>query len=128
MGVMVGELQCIVIDCPVPRELVEFYRGLLGGQVNRRDGRWLLDDGWSTLHTEGGTILCFQRVTGYQPPAWPDPHRPQQFHIDLAVGDLDKAETEVLELGARLLDSGDGKRSWRVYADPAGHPFCLVRH
>jgi Glyoxalase-like domain len=33
-----------------------------------------------------------------------------------------------LKLGATLLDAGDAKRSWRVFADPAGHPFCLVRH
>ncbi|MFE1879653.1 VOC family protein [Streptomyces diastatochromogenes] len=41
---------------------------------------------------------------------------------------LDRAQEQVLALGARMLDDGSGGRSWRVYADPAGHPFCLVRH
>jgi hypothetical protein len=72
-------------------------------------------------------VLAFQRVEDYRPPQWPDPARPQQFHLDLGVMDLDQSEEEVLGLGARLLDVGDGKRSWRIYADPAGHPFCLVR-
>jgi hypothetical protein len=43
------------------------------------------------------------------------------------VRDLDAAHEAVLAAGATVLDAGDGKRSWRVYADPAGHPFCVVR-
>ena len=71
-------------------------------------------------------VLCFQRVDGYQPPAWPDSARPQQFHLDIGVADLDTAERDVLARGATLLDRGPAKQIWRVYADPAGHPFCLV--
>ncbi|MCW8219266.1 VOC family protein, partial [Streptomyces griseolus] len=52
---------------------------------------------------------------------------PQQFHLDLGVADLERAQEDVLRQGATVLDEGDGKRSWRVFADPAGHPFCLVR-
>lgn len=52
---------------------------------------------------------------------------PQQFHLGLGVNDLDQTQAEVLKQGATLLDGGDGKRSWRIFADPAGHPFCLVR-
>jgi hypothetical protein len=57
----------------------------------------------------------------------PDPARPQQFHLDLGVGNLDKAQQEVLDLGAALLDVGDGRQSWRIFADSAGYPFCLIR-
>ncbi|MDX2560136.1 VOC family protein [Streptomyces sp. TX20-6-3] len=125
---MIAELQCLVIDCPAPAELAEFYRAVLGGEVDRPDRRWALGDAWSTLHTPGGLVLCFQGVTDHRPPTWPDPKRPQQFHLDFGVADLDAAHDRVVALGARLLDGGDGKRSWRVYADLAGHPFCLVRH
>lgn len=53
-----------------------------------------------------------------------DPEHPQQAHLDIDVPDLDAAEPAVLALGAvRLHDAG----GWRIYADPAGHPFCLVR-
>ncbi|MEU2548689.1 VOC family protein [Streptomyces roseolus] len=124
---MIGKLQCVVLDCADVMELARFYASLLGGEVNRPDPRWSLDDDWATLHGDGGIVLVFQRVAEYRPPRWPDPARPQQFHLDLGVADLDRAGAEVLALGATLLDGGDGRRSWRVYADPAGHPFCLVR-
>jgi hypothetical protein len=124
---MIANLQCLVLDCADVFELSGFYQSLLGGVVNQPDRRWSLSDGWATLHTGSGFVLAFQRVGDYRPPQWPDPARPQQFHLDLGVTDLDQSEEEVLGLGARLLDVGDGKRSWRIYADPAGHPFCLVR-
>ncbi|MFE5796354.1 VOC family protein [Streptomyces sp. NPDC056503] len=124
---MIGKLQCVVLDCPDVAELARFYQSLIGGEVDRPDPRWSLDDGWSTLHGDGGLVLAFQRVSEHRPPRWPDPAHPQQFHLDLGVADLDRAQAEVLALGATVLDDGDGKRSWRVYADPAGHPFCLVR-
>lgn len=124
---MIANLQCVVLDCSDTLELARFYQSLLGGTVNQPDPRWSLDDGWSTVHTGSGLVLAFQRVEDHRPPQWPEPARPQQFHLDLGVQDLDQAQEHVLGLGATLLDAGDGKRSWRVYADPAGHPFCLVR-
>lgn len=66
--------------------------------------------------------FAFQLAPNHVPPQWPDPARPQQFHIDVMVDDLDAAEPLVLELGARRVKSGD-----HVYADPAGHPFCLIK-
>ncbi|MFD3332795.1 VOC family protein [Streptomyces sp. NPDC058700] len=123
---MIAELQCVVLDCPAPRELAEFYASVLGGEVDRPDRRWSLDAAWSTLHTPGGLVLCFQGVPDHRPPTWPDPERPQQFHLDFGVPDLDAAQDHVLARGATVLDEGDGRRGWRVYADPAGHPFCLV--
>ncbi|MFH8239126.1 VOC family protein [Streptomyces sp. NPDC018321] len=125
---MIADLQCVVLDCPDPAELAEFYQSLLGGAVDQQDGRWALDVGWSTLHTPSGVVLAFQWAADYQPPLWPDPSRPQQFHLDFGVTDLDDAEEQVLALGATVLDAGSGGRGWRIYADPAGHPFCLVRH
>lgn len=124
---MIGTLQCVVLDCPSPTKLAEFYRALLGGTVNKPDRRWSLDGGWTTLHLDSGAVLAFQRAADYQPPDWPDPRRPQQLHLDVDVQDLDAAEHAALALGAVVLDSGDGRRRFRVYADPAGHPFCLVQ-
>ncbi|MFI0983758.1 VOC family protein [Streptomyces exfoliatus] len=125
---MIADLQCVVLDCPAPRVLAEFYRAVLGGEVDRPDRRWSIDEAWSTLHAPGGLVLCFQGVPDHRPPTWPGSERPQQFHLDFGVADLDAAEEQVLARGATLLDGGAGTRSWRVYADPAGHPFCLVRH
>jgi hypothetical protein len=67
----------------------------------------------------------FQEVSGYNPPRWPDPAYPQQAHLDLLVDDLDASEATALELGASRLPAGGDR--FRVLADPAGHPFCLVR-
>ncbi|WP_033322822.1 VOC family protein [Streptomyces yerevanensis] len=125
---MIADLQCVVLDCSEPTKLAEFYWALLGGAVNQRDRRWALGDDWATLHTPSGLVLAFQRVADCRPPLWPDPARPQQFHLDFGVADLDRAQQQVLASGARVLDDGSAGRSWRVYADPAGHPFCLVRH
>ncbi|HEY2060619.1 MAG TPA: VOC family protein [Amycolatopsis sp.] len=124
---MIAKLQCVVLDCADVAELARFYRSVLGGELNQPDPRWSLGDDWATLHLDGGFVLCFQRVADHRPPRWPDPGRPQQFHLDLGVEDLDQAQEAALGLGATLLDDGDRGRIWRIFADPAGHPFCLVR-
>lgn len=123
---MIGELQCVVLDCADVEVLSRFYAELLGGEVNRPDRRWAVGDGWATVHTERGLVLAFQRVADHRPPRWPDPERPAQFHLDVDVPDLEAAQARVLELGAELLDAGEHARGWRVFADPAGHPFCLL--
>ncbi len=122
---MNATLQCLVLDCPDDEVLARFYRALLGGEVNREDRRWGVGDGWSTLHLPSGVVLCFQRVAGYRPPRWPDPDHPQQAHLDLGVPDLAAAHADAVAAGAALLD--DSRSGWWVYADPAGHPFCLVK-
>lgn len=74
-------------------------------------------------------LLSFQRAAGYQPPDWPNPVNGQQFHLDVTVDDVDVAEEQVLDLGARRTELQPGMAeedgNWRVYLDPAGHPFCL---
>lgn len=121
---MLGELECVVLDCPDVLVLAGFYQALLGGSVNEPDPRWAVDQDFATLHTGPGLVLAFQRVTDYTPPQWPDSAHPQQFHLDVRVPDLDQAQTACLELGAVLLTVDPG--GWRVCADPAGHPFCLL--
>ncbi|WP_407563462.1 VOC family protein [Streptomyces sp. 184] len=120
---MTRTLQCTVLDCPRPRELAAFYQALLGGEVDRPDPRWSLDDDWSTLHLPDGAVLGFQRAPGLKAPRWPDPDHPQQFHLDIAVDDVKAAERDALAHGAKLLRY---EEDWGVYEDPAGHPFCLV--
>ena len=75
-------------------------------------------------------MLAFQQVAQLSPPTWPDGPIPQQMHLDMTVAtrdDLDAQHARALELGARLvLDrSADLTEPLRVYADPAGHPFCI---
>jgi len=123
---MIGNLQCVVLDCPDVLSLAQFYRSIAGGIINKPDPRWDVSADFATLHTGTGFILAFQRAEDHRPPRWPDPAHPQQSHLDFAVTDLEQAHSDVLGLGAKLLDRGEDDRCWRVYADPAGHPFCLV--
>ncbi|MFP3992018.1 VOC family protein [Streptomyces sp. E11-3] len=115
----VAKLGAVVLDCPDPHALAGFYAAILGGTI--ADG----DEGWVDLTGYEGTPLAFQEAPGHVPPKWPAPDASQQFHIDLTVDDMDAAEEQVLALGATVLDADDRSRGWRVYADPAGHPFCL---
>jgi catechol 2,3-dioxygenase-like lactoylglutathione lyase family enzyme len=116
-------LECVVLDCPDPAQLAAFYQSLLGGSINQPDRRWAVSDRWATLHTPTEQVLAFQAADPYVPPRWPDAAHPQQFHLDFHVDALEQAHAAVLALGARLLKRA---RGWNVYADPAGHPFCLV--
>ncbi|MFE3601562.1 VOC family protein [Streptomyces sp. NPDC059142] len=118
----IATLDTVVLDCPDPLALARFYAEVLGGEpVALGEGT----DSWIELRGAPGTPLSFQAAPGFVPPSWPAAETPQQFHLDLMVRDLDVAEKGVLALGAVPLDTADRERTFRVYADPAGHPFCL---
>ncbi|NGN64273.1 VOC family protein, partial [Streptomyces sp. A7024] len=72
---MIGELECIVLDCPDPHALAVFYSGLLGGEVNRPDPRWGPGEDFATLHPPAAPPLCFQRVADHRPPRCPTRRR-----------------------------------------------------
>ncbi|NIH82929.1 VOC family protein [Amycolatopsis viridis] len=115
----VPKLGAIVLDCPDPVALAGFYARLLDlPEPVVGDDR-----DWVNLSDPSGVRISFQRVESYRPPAWPGQDLPQQLHLDLDVTDLDAAHARALELGAKTLD--DEPATFRVYADPAGHPFCL---
>ena len=115
---MIGSLRTVVFDAPDHRALAAFYTELLGGEQ--------LDDTdeWTVIRTADGWRLGFQPVPGLRRSTWPSDEVPQQLHLDVLVEDVDAAEQQVLAIGAQRLP-GEGV-NWRVYADPAGHPFCLV--
>jgi catechol 2,3-dioxygenase-like lactoylglutathione lyase family enzyme len=113
------EIYAVTIDCPDAGVLARFYAELLGMEL-RYEGA----EGALIGAEQGGWQVMFQNVDGYHPPGWPDPSRPQQYHLDVAVPDVEVAEAQVLALGATRLPGEGG--NWRVYADPADHPFCLV--
>lgn len=110
-----------VIDCPDPQALAQFYAALLGWKVDPES-----DETWATIGDGGGRELSFQGVEDFRAPDWPGQQLPQQMHLDVDVADLDRAEAAVLELGATKHDHQPGG-SYRVFLDPAGHPFCIVQ-
>jgi hypothetical protein len=117
---MIGRLEKTVFDCPDPRTLAAFYAELLGMRVNEDHENWVVIGS-----RPGARELAFQRSAQWNAPTWPDPHGSQQLHLDIRVEDVDLAEREVLALGASRLHSSE-ETGFRVFADPVGHPFCLV--
>ena len=97
-----------------------FWAALLGGTVEK-------EDDWHSLVVDGSSQMGFQLAPDHRRPEWPG-GTPQQIHLDLYVPDIAAAHTEALALGATLLKAADdtsAAEGFQVYADPAGHPFCL---
>jgi catechol 2,3-dioxygenase-like lactoylglutathione lyase family enzyme len=132
-------LRQTVLDCTDARLLAEFYRQLLGlryrpgdeppepGHPDERGRDWLV------LRSADGTDahqLAFQQVRALPRANWPSGPVPQQLHLDLlvpSVAELRRQHERALALGASVLSdrSGDPAEPLYVYADPAGHPFCI---
>ncbi|HET6316944.1 MAG TPA: VOC family protein [Chloroflexota bacterium] len=133
----VPQLLSVVLDTTDARGLAEFYRQLLGltyragdeppppGQPDPNGQDWLvLNDAF------GGTRIAFQQVASLPKATWPEGPIPQQLHLDMRVPSkeqLDAQHERALSLGATLLrDQADrAEEPIRIYADPAGHPFCI---
>lgn len=108
----------IALDTRDPRGLATFYSAVLGVPIVDQD------EDWFELDKIGGIALAFQLAPDHEPPVWPGGEHPQQMHLDLYTPDLDTAEEQVLAVGARKHPHQPGT-TFRVYLDPAGHPFCL---
>lgn len=99
-----------------------FWAGVLGGTVEAYDV-------WHMVHVDGAPRVGVQLAPNHRPPEWPE-GTPQQIHMDLWVDDFTAAHEEVMALGAKVLKEAEesypgASDSFQVYADPAGHPFCL---
>jgi hypothetical protein len=111
------KLAPVTVDCPDARALATFYATITGGTMT------FSDEGWAEVEGPNGD-LDFQTAPGYRPPTWPDPASSMQMHLDFIVDDLDATEARVLAAGATKFEVQPNDHC-RVYADPAGHPFCL---
>jgi catechol 2,3-dioxygenase-like lactoylglutathione lyase family enzyme len=116
MSLMIGRMHHVVIDCPDPAALAAFYSELIGLPITYRSEDWVV-----IAPNDRSSGIAFQLAPDHQPPRWPDPTHPQQFHLDVMVDDVPAASLDVVALGARPLPGQS------VFADPAGHPFCLIR-
>jgi catechol 2,3-dioxygenase-like lactoylglutathione lyase family enzyme len=119
-----------VLDTTDVRGLAEFYRQMFGLTYRPGDEEDKGQD-WLVLRAPDGTRqLAFQQVDELPAATWPDPRVPQQLHLDTVVpdvGELDAQHERALSLGATLLldRRDDPVEQLYVYADPAGHPFCI---
>lgn len=131
------KIRQVVLDTTDARGTAEFYRQLFGlvyrpgdeapapGEPDPDGADWLV-----LRDPDGGLGLAFQQVDELTPTTWPDNTVPQQLHLDTTVtskDELDQVHGRAIELGATLRfdRSDDPEEPLRVYADPAGHPFCV---
>jgi predicted enzyme related to lactoylglutathione lyase len=112
--------QVVVFDAADLAAESGFWAGLLGGTVDA-------EERWHMVLVDGAPRVGVQLAPNHVPPDWPH-GTPQQIHLDLWVDDIDAAHEQAMSMGATLLQAAaenDEPDSFQVYADPAGHPFCL---
>jgi catechol 2,3-dioxygenase-like lactoylglutathione lyase family enzyme len=127
----------VVLDSTDARQLAEFYRQLFGleyrasdipppvGEPDPQGADWLV-----LRNPHGGPQLAFQQTQDVRPSSWPDGTVPQMLHLDTVVSTREELETQrqrAVVLGAtiRLDRTDDEQEPLYVFADPAGHPFCI---
>ena len=112
--------QVVVFDAADLAGESSFWAGVLGGAVEA-------EPGWHMVLVDGEPRVGVQLAPGHVRPGWPD-GTPQQIHLDLWVEDFAEAHERVVSLGATVLRAAgevQAEDNFQVYADPAGHPFCL---
>ena len=105
------------VNAPDAIALARFYAEITGGAVQG-------DAHWAIVTGPNGEI-GFQRIESFRPPTWPEGEVPMHMHLDFLVDDLAATERRVLAAGAQRMDVQPNSDHCFVYADPAGHPFCL---
>ena len=115
----IATLKMVTLDSADARRDAEFWAAALGWEIAH------VQDEYAML-TGPDHALGFGTTPDYQPPTWPNENGTKQFHLDLAVEDIELASKELVELGATLPEFQPGE-TWRVLLDPSGHPFCLTR-
>lgn len=121
----IAKYSLTAIDCPDPVALASFYAQLTGFEMEPLGSFEPKNVKWYELLRDGVAVIAFQRIENFVAPTWPEGPVPQQIHLDFEVADLEKAEAEVIALGARKAEFQPSE-NFRVYFDPIGHPFCLV--
>ena len=96
--------------------LARFYAALLDQPITYENEDFVV-----VAANDQASGLGFQLAPDHRAPTWPEPEVPQQMHLDIMVDDVAQATPQVIALGARSLGGNN------VFADPAGHPFCLIR-
>jgi len=111
-------LSGVTVNAPDALQLARFYADITGGSAEG-------EATWARVTGPGGEI-GFQQVADFRPPTWPDGEVPMHLHLDFLVDDLAATEARVLAAGATRFDTQPNDDHCLVYADPAGHPFCLT--
>jgi catechol 2,3-dioxygenase-like lactoylglutathione lyase family enzyme len=115
----IAKVGAIALDAPDPAALARFYIEILGAEIYFESPDFVALKGAPVL-------ITIQRVADLPAVTWPEGPVPKQIHFDLGVDDLDGSEKAVLAAGAVKAAVQPSPDRWRVFIDPAGHPFCLT--
>lgn len=115
-----GKLWSVTLDCADPQVLADFWAKALDGKIA------YTSDNFVGVELPDGLWIGAYRIEDYRAPQWPEGASPKQFHLDFSVSDLDDAERAVLDSGAVKAEHQPEPDRWRVFLDPAGHPFCIT--
>ncbi|MBE9499771.1 VOC family protein [Streptomyces sp. GKU 257-1] len=115
-------LTSVIIDAADTEKESSFWHRLLGGSLTPTPTHHF-------VQAPGLPVIVVQAAPGHTAPNWPD-GTSQQMHLDFGVDDLATADRAATDAGAtRLRPTGEitqeTRTRSRVYASPAGHPFCL---
>ncbi|WP_329235346.1 VOC family protein [Actinoallomurus sp. NBC_01490] len=115
-------LASVIIDAADVEAESAFWHRLLDGSITRTPTHHF-------IQAPGLPVIVVQSAPGHVAPNWPD-GTSQQMHLDFGVDDLATADRTATEAGATRLRPTDDvtpetRTGSRVYASPAGHPFCL---
>jgi hypothetical protein len=111
------QFSAVTVNAPDAMALARFYAEVTEGAPTGNGH-------WATLATPNG-VINFQQIAGHVPPTWPEGQVPMQMHLEFYVEDLEATEKRVLAAGAVKFGYQPNDDHCYVYADPAGHPFCL---
>ncbi|WP_432055928.1 VOC family protein [Streptomyces sp. bgisy022] len=114
----IAEPGAVTLSCSDPASLADFYAAATGWQ------KVFSSESAAYLAGSNGMRMGFVRIEGFEPPSWPEARN--RVHLDFSVADLEKAEAELLALGADKPEEQPGEGKWTVLLDPAGYPFCIT--
>ncbi|WP_373454645.1 VOC family protein [Rhodococcus sp. 05-340-2] len=112
---------------PPTRRVLSVTTGIRVRPRRRRTDR----PDWLAINApDGSWRIAFQQIDTSPEATWPDGEHPQMAHLDSmvsTVAELDEEHSRAMALGARLLRDlhDDPEEPIRIYADPAGHLFCI---
>lgn len=128
------KLDLVLLDCPDAPALARFYAQILGWHPEGDpDADFVViappEGGISPENPNGRTCLGFQQIPDFVAPTWPGGAHPQQFDLDLSCSaQIEAVEPAVLAAGATVHEHQPAENgNFKVFLDPAGHPFCLIR-
>lgn len=112
----------IVFDASDLETESAFWASVFNGYVLR-------DENWHSVIDETGEWrIGIQRNPTHIKPEWPNGDQQQQIHLDLHVENQHESHEKLVSLGATILQQAENmgsREGFQVYADPAGHPFCI---